>query len=348
MKNKHKFYVFINVFSMLMLTMLTIQAQDTTNVETVSVSGAWIRPSENVTAAYFQIRNNTQDDIELVAVETPLGIAEIHETRVEDDVMRMQQVESVTIEAEGSLSFEPGSYHVMIMNLTDPLIEGEDVPLELIFASGISREVIARVSQFPIPYILEADVLTEESLLASENEIFIGQVVNPPIQVQDFSAPSNFEDITQLSDTNGTWRVIFFGYIHCPDFCPLTLLDYVRAKEILGDSAEHITFMLISVDSIRDTADVMTPYLANFDPAFVGFSPDDIILSRIQPDYGFYYARRMDSGTQAIYTVDHSTRSYLLDPNGVLRASFAYDTHPQDIADALLWYIDHETLLEEE
>lgn len=330
-----------------MLTLFTIQAQVSTNeTESIAVSGAWIRPSEDITAAYFQISNNTEDDIELVAVETSLGIAEIHETRIEDDVMRMRQVESIIIEADESLRLEPGSYHVMIMGLTSPLIEGEDVPLELIFASGTRIEVIARVSELPIPYILEVDALTEESLIVSENEIYVGQVVNPPIQVQDFSAPSNFETITQLSDTNGTWRVIFFGYIHCPDFCPLTLLDYVRAKNFLGDSAEQITFTFISVDSIRDTAEVMTPYLANFDPTFVGFAPDDIILSRIQPDYGFYYERRMDTGTQAIYSVDHSTRSYLLDPNGVLRASFAYDTHPQDIANALLWYIEHEMLLD--
>ncbi|NJL56928.1 hypothetical protein HC928_18570 [bacterium] len=45
--------------------------------------------------------------------------------------------------------------------------------------------------------------------------------------------------------------------------------------------------MFISVDSVRDTPEAVRRYLDNFDPAFVGFSPDDTTLSRIQPDYDF-------------------------------------------------------------
>lgn len=345
---KNKLYILIAIFSVLILTIINVMAQDNTSEpERIIVTGAWLRPSEDITAAYFQIRNDSDHDIELIAVETELGMAEIHETQIENDVMRMRPIEGVVIAPDEALRFEPAGYHVMIMGLSAPIIEGDSIALTLIFASGTAIEITAFVSQFPIPYEQDADSLTSETLAASDNGIYLGRVANPPIQVQDFTAPSNFEGITQLSDTNGTWRVIFFGYLHCPDFCPLTLSDYTRVKDILGDTSEAVTFTFISVDSVRDTADVMTPYLANFDPSFVGFSPDDEILFRIQADYGFYYERRMERGSLAIYSVDHSTRSYLLDPNGVLRASFAYDTHPQAIANALQWYIDHETLIEE-
>lgn len=345
---KNKLYILTAIFSVLIITIFNVLAQENTSeAERITVTGAWVRPSEGITATYFQIRNENDNNIELVSVETELGITEIHETQMENDVMRMRPVESINIASNETIRFEPGGYHVMIMGLSSTIIEGDSVELILNFASGTSIEVTAIASQFPIPYELDADSLTNEASTASDNGLYLGRIVNPPIQVQDFDAPSNFEDITQLSDTNGTWRVIFFGYLHCPDFCPLTLSDYTRVKSILGDSSEHVTFTFISVDSVRDTVDVMTPYLSNFDPDFVGFSPDDEILMRIQPDYGFYYEHRMDSGSLAIYSVDHSTRSYLLDSNGVLRASFAYDTHPQDIADALQWYIQHENLIEE-
>lgn len=189
---------------------------------------------------------------------------------------------------------------------------------------------------------LEPDALTLAALEAMQSGVYVGQVLNPPVQTRDFEAPASETDISRLSDTEGKWRVIFFGYMHCPDFCPLTLMDYKKAKAFLGDAADEVEFLYISVDSIRDTPDAMARYLANFDSQFIGFSPDDATLIEIQPDYGFYYKRSMGTGSRAVYTVDHSTRSYVLDRDGVLRTSFAYDTEPQVIADALLWFVEHE------
>jgi protein SCO1/2 len=160
--------------------------------------------------------------------------------------------------------------------------------------------------------------------------------------VQNFQQPSSQPHIQQFSDLDGQWRVIFFGYMYCPDFCPLTLVDYrdVR-RELTAAEAEQISFIFISVDAARDTPEKLQTYLANFDPTFVGFPLDDATLTEIQPEYGFYYKRQMREGSQAVYTVDHSTRSYLVDPQGYLRASFAYDTDPKVLAEALRWYMAH-------
>jgi len=306
------------------------------------VPGAWARPGEEMSGAYLRIYNDGQVDEQLVAVRIPDGMAEIHETQMENDVMRMRPVTAITIPAGEMVALEPGGYHIMLMGFDSPLVKGDSINLTLVFASGAEITVEAWVSQTPIPNLLAPDTLTESALAAVNSGVYVGQVVNPPVQVQDFAAPGSDPDLTQLSDTNGTWRVIFLGYMHCPDFCPLTLVDYRQTKALLGEAAADVTFMFISVDSVRDTPEAVRRYLNNFDPAFVGFSPDDTTLSRIQPDYGFYYERRLDEGTQAVYTIDHSTRSYLLDRDGVLRASFAYDTDPQQIADALLWYMENE------
>lgn len=192
----------------------------------------------------------------------------------------------------------------------------------------------------PSPDRLPVDELTERALQAVQDGRYVGQVVSPPIRVQDFSVPSSDESIVRLSDLDGTWRVVFFGYMSCPDFCPMTLVSHHRAKVLLGDLAEQVTFVLVSVDADRDTPQALQRYLLNFDPDFVGFSADDDTLRRIQPDYDFYYERRMGSSSRSVYTIDHSTRSYLIDPDGVLRASFAYDTYPDMLAGALTWYIE--------
>jgi len=138
-----------------------------------------------------------------------------------------------------------------------------------------------------------------------------------------------------LSDTNGKWRVVFFGYLHCPDFCPLTLSDYRKVKRFLGEDAAQVVFLYVSVDGDRDTPAVMADFLDNYDPEFIGLQGNDADLLAIQPDYGFYYRRNMSSGTSANYTIDHSTRSYLIDPQGNLVASFLYSTAPAIIAQAI-------------
>ncbi len=306
------------------------------------VAGAWARPGDETSAVYLHISNRGDSADRLIAVETDAGMAEIHVTWMDNDVMRMRRIEGVDIPAGEAVALAPRGLHIMLMRLAAPLVEEETLPLTLIFDSGTEVMVEALVSHVPVPRTLETDALTAQALEAARERRYVGQVADPPVQVQDFEAPGSHEGLDRLSDTDGTWRVIFFGYMHCPDFCPLTLVDYREAKALLGDAAAEVTFMFISVDAVRDSPERMQRYLANFDPDFVGFSPDDATLQRIQPDYGFYYERRMDSGIQAVYTIDHSTRSYLLDRHGVLRASFAYDTDPQLIADALAWYLEHE------
>jgi len=309
------------------------------------ITGAWARPAGagDTSAVYLRLMNRGETADRLLAVETEAAdAAEIHTMRMDGDIMRMRPVDGLDIPGGETAVLQPGGMHIMLMGLTEPLHEGDNLVLTLVFESGVRVVVTAPVSETPIPNTLDADRLTVDSLAAVTSGVYVGQVADPPVQVQDFTAPSSFDDITRFSDLDGRWRVIFFGYMHCPDFCPLTLVDYRRVKALLGDAAEDVTFVFISVDAVRDTAAALRPYLANFDPAFVGFSADDATLSRIQPDYGFYYERRLDTGSQAVYTIDHSTRSYLVDRDGVLRASFAYDTAPRAVADALLWYLDHE------
>jgi protein SCO1 len=166
-----------------------------------------------------------------------------------------------------------------------------------------------------------------------------GDLVEPPIQVQDFTLPSSTGNTQKLSDLNGRWRVIFFGYMHCPDICPLTLADFTLTKEALHTDAEQVEFIYISFDATRDEQQALADYLGNFDPSFIGFIADNATLARIQPDYGFYYSRRMDDSPQALLQVEHSGRSYLVDPQGYLVASFPYHLEPSVMAEALRWHI---------
>lgn len=329
-----------SLFLLLITAVFTACAPTRTESELLQVSGAWVRPADEMSAAYLEITNNGRSPQQLVGVDTAVAeSAKFHETQMDGDLMQMRPVEAIEIPAGETVQLKPGGEHIMLMGLTTPLAAGDTIILTLTFDLGATLEVKAIVSLEPVD---ETDALTIASLLADAEGIFVGQVTDPPIAVQDFSAPSTHPDVAALSDLNGRWRLVFFGYMHCPDFCPLTLVDYKNAKATMGESAKEVEFVFISVDADRDTIALMQPYLINFDPDFVGFSANDKTLARIQPDYGFYYERRLDSGPEAVYTIDHSTRSYLLDREGVLRATFAYDTDPEMIAEALQWYLIHE------
>ncbi len=158
--------------------------------------------------------------------------------------------------------------------------------------------------------------------------------IDPGSDVQSFTLPSSIDGApVTLGEPNGLYTLIFFGYTHCPDFCPISLGEMAQVKRLLGeDAAAQVGFVFISVDPARDTPEVLARYLSNFDAAFVGLSGDDETLMRVAGDYGLYYQRRETEGLDGAYPVDHSTSSYLLDRNGDLRAIFSYEADAATIA----------------
>jgi protein SCO1/2 len=151
-----------------------------------------------------------------------------------------------------------------------------------------------------------------------------GRMYDPPRWISEFELTTDDGESFTETDFIGTWTLVSFGYTNCPDFCPLTLSEYKRIKEMLGADADLVRFMLISLDSPRDTPEVLNAYLGRFDEAFIGLTGADEELENIQPDFEFFYERRTNTGSAASYLVDHSTRTYLIDPQGMLCASFSY------------------------
>ena len=168
-----------------------------------------------------------------------------------------------------------------------------------------------------------------------------GEEVSPPLQLVDFTLPASTGEDLSLSEITGQgkWTMLYFGYLHCPDFCPTTLAEFTRTQQILGDAAGSVQLVFVSVDGERDTPELIARYLANFDPAFIGLQGNDATLEAIAPDYGLIFERRTDTGSAAVYLVDHTTRTYLIDPQGRLRVSFSADTGPDEIARTLQAYL---------
>ena len=101
----------------------------------VTASGAWARPSvqgQSGTGAFVTL--TAREALSLVGVATPVaGVAEVHEMRMEGDVMRMRALPSLALPAGQPVELKPGGYHLMFMELKAPLQAGTQVPVTLTF-----------------------------------------------------------------------------------------------------------------------------------------------------------------------------------------------------------------------
>jgi cytochrome oxidase Cu insertion factor (SCO1/SenC/PrrC family) len=92
-------------------------------------------------------------------------------------------------------------------------------------------------------------------------------------------------------DFAGKWQLVFFGFTYCPDVCPTTLNDVSVVLEELGDDAEQVQPLFISVDPERDTPKVMADYVANFDPRIVGLTGSPEQVEAAAQAFRVYYAK---------------------------------------------------------
>ena len=109
------------------------------------VEGAWVRSTvagQQGTGAFMKI--TARQPMQLIGVSSPVaGTAEVHEMKMEGDIMRMRQVAKVDLPAGRTVEFKPGGYHLMLMDLKQALKPGTAVPLTLVFrdANGVERKL---------------------------------------------------------------------------------------------------------------------------------------------------------------------------------------------------------------
>ena len=131
----------------------------------------------------------------------------------------------------------------------------------------------------------------------------------------------------------GRYQLIAFGFISCPDVCPTTLLGYRNIIEALGDQAERLQPLFITVDPERDSASVLNEYTAAFHPAILGLRGSPELLQRAAQSFRVRYEKVREPGAAAdVYTMDHSTGMYLLDGEGRFVTRFSMNARPQDVA----------------
>jgi copper(I)-binding protein len=117
----------------------------------VSVSDAWVKAADGgMTAAFAELTNDGPTAATLVAATTDVSsTVEIHQTTMVDGAMAMAPADGgIVIPAGGSVTLEPGGYHIMLMDVVTPVEPGEKVALTLEFSDGSTADVTAIGKQF--------------------------------------------------------------------------------------------------------------------------------------------------------------------------------------------------------
>ncbi len=120
--------------SLLALSAIASLAAHAQNAPAPTVQDAWVRatvPQQKATGAFMKI--TAPQPMKLVGVRTPAApIAEIHEMKLQDNVMKMRPVDGLDLPAGKPVELKPGGYHVMLMDLPKAVKVGDTVPLQLV------------------------------------------------------------------------------------------------------------------------------------------------------------------------------------------------------------------------
>lgn len=113
----------------------------------VQVVAPWVRatvPQQRATGAFMTLTSS--QDARLLSASSPAAaVVEIHEMKMDHNIMRMRSVEAVELPAGTSVEFKPGGYHIMLLDLAAPLTEGGRVPLALTVESADGRRTTLNV-----------------------------------------------------------------------------------------------------------------------------------------------------------------------------------------------------------
>jgi periplasmic copper chaperone A len=121
---------------------MMMAAASLAQAQSLKVEGAWVRsavPGQQGTGGFMKL--TASEPMQLVGVSSPVaGVAQMHEMKMEGDVMKMRAIAKLDLPAGRTVELKPGGYHLMLMDLKQPLVQGSTVPISLVFRDAKGGE----------------------------------------------------------------------------------------------------------------------------------------------------------------------------------------------------------------
>lgn len=130
---------------------------------------------------------------------------------------------------------------------------------------------------------------------------------------------------------SGLYKLVFFGFTHCPSVCPTELQKMTSVlKKLDAGTRARLAPLFVSVDPERDTPSVMADYTAMFHADIKGLTGTPEAIRKVMADWKVYAAKVPDERTGA-YSVDHSAFLYFTAPDGSLLGLFGASDGPDKV-----------------
>ncbi len=146
--------------------------------------------------------------------------------------------------------------------------------------------------------------------------------------VGDFTLTNQFDGKTSLEDLGGKVVLLSFGFTNCPDVCPTTMADMGKVLRSLGDKAESVEVVFITVDPDRDTAERLKNYLVKFHETIIGLTGSVKEITQVANRYSSRF-RKEEATVGTAYSVGHTSFVYILNQEGKVRYVLPYDVGPK-------------------
>jgi protein SCO1/2 len=146
----------------------------------------------------------------------------------------------------------------------------------------------------------------------------------------DDGKPYNIKTVTK-----GVVTLLYFGYTHCPDLCPLTMSNTAVAMRLLPKADQSkVRVLFVSVDPYRDTLARLRSWLGNYDPAFIGLRGTLTQVQAFEQQTGLPIGPEFKDGAGQVQ-LDHATEMFAYGTDNVARDAFWPSTPPADMANDL-------------
>ncbi|MDT8376666.1 MAG: SCO family protein [Mariprofundaceae bacterium] len=142
-----------------------------------------------------------------------------------------------------------------------------------------------------------------------------------------------------FSDTRGKVGLLFFGYAHCPDICPATMVNFGQVLDLLSESERSkVKALFISVDPSRDTPEIMKKYVGFFHPDIIGLTGSAEEVEAAAKSF-MVAVEKEEPNELGNYSVAHSSYVFITRPDGGLGALIGHQDSVEEIAEQLRYWM---------
>jgi protein SCO1 len=219
------------------------------------------------------------------------------------------------------------------------IISRHDQPIEL-STSVMNKKIIPVISLVFLGIgFLASWLIHVNRPIVLESGVWFGEQARP---LPNFSWTDQLGNTVDRNRLTGKWSLMFFGYTHCPDICPIGLQILVTMKQVIEKPAtrDAINIYFVSVDPKRDTPEQLAHYLPYFSEDIIGATAPESALRPVTGMLGISHSIRNSNLANIDYEVAHSSTIVLINPDAEYAGIFSAPHDPKSIANDMITIIE--------